>query len=188
MAPLIRPLLLTTLAVKFSMCPLPPMMVRYFSFDKDRTEALKETRDILKSLDYTIDIYAPESHFLVTGTTHLRRDIRRYEYALAIYVTDQIQVHIIAEKLVYKRGSEASFGGGKDLIERQPSDRLPYEVQQKIYWPIIQALKKQGFPEDQERFKETWAEASNSKISVWKHEPYTPNSTSIFHSKHRLKQ
>lgn len=182
MAPLIRPLLLTTLAVKFSMCPMPPMMVRYFSFEKNKVEALQETKEILESLNYNIDVFAPESYFLVTQTTQLRKDIRRYEYALAVYITDQIQVHIVAERLVYKRGSEASLGGGKELIERQPSDRLPYQVQQKIFWPIIEALGKSGYPEDSERFRETWGDVLVPKISVWKHGAYAPNSTSIFHS------
>ncbi len=158
------------------MCPMPPMMVRYFHFEGEKRIALEKTRDVLESLGYNVDVFAPESDFMVTKASRLKRDLRRYDYALAVYITDMIQIHIIAEKYVFKRGSEASFGGGEVLTEKQTSDRLPYEIQQKVFWPIINALKAKGIKEDTEKFEETWVLERNVKKSVWRHDLSTANS------------
>jgi hypothetical protein len=158
------------------MCPTPPMMVRYFNFDGEKSPALKETKQILESLGYSVDVFAPESNFLVTKATQLKRDIRRYDYSLAVYITDMIQIHIIAEKYVFKRSSESSLGGGEDITEKQISDRLPYEIQQKVFGPIIKALDAKGFKEDTEKFKETWVLHKTVKKSIWRHDLSIANS------------
>lgn len=158
------------------MCPMPPMMVRYFHFEGEKKTALEETKDVLESLGYDVDVFAPESDFLVTKASQLKRDIRRFDYSLAVYITDMIQIHIIAEKYVFKRGSESSLGGGKEITEKQASDRLPYEIQQKVFWPIINGLKAKGIKEDVEKFKETWVWNNEAKKSVWRHDLSTANS------------
>ena len=162
------------------MCPMPPMMVRHFQFAGEKRIVLDETKDVLESLGYDVDVYAPESNFLVTKASQLKRDIRRYDYALAVYITDMVQIHIIAEKYVFKRASEASLGGGKGITEKQTSDRLPYEIQQKVFWPIIQALKAKGINQDTEKFEETWVSLKHEKKSVWRHDLSTANSRPDF--------
>lgn len=177
---MVRPVLSVILAVKFSMCPMPPMMVRYFHFEGEKSAALDETRNVLESLGYDMDVFAPESNFLVTKPSQLKRDIRRYDYALAVYVSDMIQIHIIAEKYVFKRGSESSLGGGKGITEKQTSDRLPYEIQQKVFWPVISGLKEKGIREDIDKFEETWVWNADAKKSVWRHDLSTANSRPNF--------
>jgi hypothetical protein len=159
---------------------MPPMMVRFFHFDGEKRFALDETRNVLESLGYDVDVFAPESDFLVTKVTQLKRDIRRYDYALAVYVSDMIQIHIIAEKYVFKRASESSLGGGEGITEKQTSDRLPYEIQQKVFLPIIQGLKAKGIHQDIEKFEETWVSREAEKKSIWRHDLSTANSRPDF--------
>ncbi len=142
---------MTIMAVQFSMCPEPPRMIRYFSYKGSPEEALQTCKQTLEGMGYDIAYYAPESFLLVTTPQPVARDIRRYDYALAVYVEDYIHVHIIAQKYVFKRGSETSIGG-KKLVATETSDRLPYSLQQKIFFPLIAAFKEAGLPETSEPF------------------------------------
>ena len=78
-----------------------------------------------------------------------KKDLRRYDYSLAVYVEDQVNVFIIAQKHVFKRGSETSIGGGKSITEVDAVDWLPYTLQQKIFWPLIEEFSKYGLKEYQ---------------------------------------
>jgi hypothetical protein len=124
-------------------------MIRYFSYEGSPEEALQTCKQTLEAMGYRIDFYAPESYLLVTTPQPVARDIRRYDYALAVYVEDYIHVHIIAQKYVFKRGSETSIGG-KELVATETSDRLPYSLQQKIFFPLIAAFEEAGIPETSE--------------------------------------
>jgi len=140
---------MTIMAVQFSMCPEPPRMIRYFTYEGSPEEALKSCKQTLEAMGYSIDFYAPESFLLITTPQPVARDIRRYDYALAVYVEDYIHVHIIARKYIFKRGSETSIGG-KELVATETSDRLPYSLQQKIFFPLIAAFEDAGMPETSE--------------------------------------
>lgn len=148
MLPAIRPLALIILAIRFSTCPQPPRMVRQFQFSGDQHTALVTCKQILEDLDYKIDLYAAETGLIVTTFQPLRRDLRRYNYALAVTVTDRIQLYIIANKSIFKRGSERTLGGGA-MVEQDPSDRLPYSIQRKIFQPVVDELEKNGYSEIQ---------------------------------------
>ena len=73
----------------------------------------------------------------------------RSDSSLAVYVEDQVNVFIIAQKHVFKRGSETSIGGGKSITEVDAVDWLPYTLQQRIFWPLIEEFSKYGLKENQ---------------------------------------
>jgi len=139
-----RSVLAVLISLQFSFCPNPPRMVRHFRFQVSQEEALSLSRTILENLGYKIEFYTKESHLITTVKTPIKKDFRRYDYSLALIVQDQIEVYIIAQKHVFKRSSESSLGGGKSMTDIDTVDWLPYSIQQKIYWPLIDEFEKNG--------------------------------------------
>ena len=122
-------------------CASNPRMVRYYDYEIPKEMVLNEIRTILISLDYEIDIYAPETNALTTKNTRLRKTIRKYDYVLYVKVSDRIEVHISAKRNIFRRGSETNLGKYDQIIE-QTEDKLPSSLQKKIYFPIQKELKK----------------------------------------------
>jgi hypothetical protein len=76
----------------------------------------------------------------------VKKDIRQYDFRIAVLVEDRVEVIIVAQRKVFKRDSEASIGG-KDLIQTEVSDKLPYSLQRFIFYPIIDEFTKNGLVE-----------------------------------------
>ena len=89
---------------------------------------------------------APEGYFMVTKIQGVKKDIRQYDFRIAVLVEDRVEVIIVAQRKVFKRDSEASIGG-KDLIQTEVSDKLPYSLQRSIFYPIINEFTKNGLVE-----------------------------------------
>jgi hypothetical protein len=70
----------------------------------------------------------------------------QYDYRIAVLVEDRVEVIIVAQRKVFKRDSEASIGG-KDMIQTEVSDKLPYTLQRSIFYPIIDEFTKNGLVE-----------------------------------------
>ena len=107
------------------------------------------SRKVLENLGYDIEFYTKESYLIKTTVAPVKKDLRRYDYAIAVIVEDYVQVYIIAQKQVFKRGSETTIGGDKSITEADAVDWLPYSIQQKIFWPLIEEFSKYGLKEIQ---------------------------------------
>ncbi len=107
------------------------------------------SRKVLENLGYDIEFYTKESYLIKTTVAPIKKDLRRYDYAIAVIVEDHVQVYIIAQKQVFKRGSETTIGGGKSITEADAVDWLPYSIQQKIFLPLIEEFSKYGLKEIQ---------------------------------------
>ena len=143
---MIRSFLSIVLAVQFSFCPERPRMIRYFDYEYTQKEALTIARDSLLDLGYKIDLSAPEGYFLLTKPQPVKKDIRQYDYRIAVLVEDRVEIVIVAQRKIFKRDSEASIGGS-DLIQTQVSDKLPYSLQRSIFYPIIDEFSRNGLVE-----------------------------------------
>ena len=73
-------------------------MVRYYDYHLPKDEVLNECRKILLSLDYDIDMYAPESYALTTKSIRVRMTLRKYDYVVYLQVSDKIEIHIAAKR------------------------------------------------------------------------------------------
>ena len=122
-------------------CATNPRMIRYYDYDMPKDVVLNEIRSILLSLDYEIDIYAPETFALTTKSTRIRRTIRKYDYVLYVKVSDRIEVQVSAKRSIFIRGSETNVGKYDQIIE-QTEDKLPSSLQKKIYYPFAKKIKK----------------------------------------------
>ena len=144
---MLRPVLFVVLAVQFSFCPEKPRMIRYFNYECAQKEALELAKNSLLDLGYKIDLMAPEGHFMVTKMQGVKKKIfGQYDYRIAVLVEDRVEVIIVAQRKVFKRDSEASIGG-KDMIQTEVSDKLPYTLQRSIFYPIIDEFTKNGLVE-----------------------------------------
>ena len=83
---------------------------------------------------------------MLTKFQGVKKDIRQYDFRIAVLVEDRVEVIIVAQRKVFKRDSEASIGG-KDLIQTEVSDKLPYSLQRSILYPIIDEFTKNGLVE-----------------------------------------
>ena len=121
-------------------------MIRYFNYQCAKEEALVLAKNSLLDLGYKIDLVAPEGYFMLTKMQSVKKDIRQYDFRIAVLVEDRVEVIIIAQRKVFKRDSEASIGG-KGLIQTEVSDKLPYSLQRSIFYPIINEFTKNGLVE-----------------------------------------
>ena len=124
-------------------------MVRSFRYNSSQLKAMEISRKVLENLGYDIEYYTKESYLIKTTVAPVKKDLRRYDYAIAVIVEDHVQVYIIAQKQIFKRGSETTIGGGKSITEADIVDWLPYSIQQKIFWPLIEEFSKYGLKEIQ---------------------------------------
>ncbi len=119
-------------------------MVRYFEYDCLPAQAYDESKHILETLGYEIEFAARTEGIITTGFRKVSKDIRRYDYAVAILVKDVIEVYIVAKKNVFRRTSESSLGGDV-LTETHVSDSLPHSIQTQIFHDIELGMKLKGY-------------------------------------------
>jgi len=128
------------LAVQFSACPAPTRMAWKYDYPGSKSETLDICKTVLEDLGYSIDIYAPESQFLVTDTRAARYFIRQYQYSVIIGVADQVNIYLTASKDIFKRSSQVSLFGST-MLNSEAEDKLPKNLQDKIIFPINARLK-----------------------------------------------
>jgi len=128
------------LAVQFSACPAPTRMAWKYDYPGSKSETLDICKTVLEDLGYSIDIYAPESQFLVTDTRAARYFIRQYQYSVIIGVADQVNIYLTASKDIFKRSSQVSLFGST-MLNSEAEDKLPKFLQDKIIFPINARLK-----------------------------------------------
>tara|TARA_B000000609_G_C24174360_1_gene352718 strand:- start:651 stop:1025 length:375 start_codon:yes stop_codon:yes gene_type:complete len=116
-------------------------MVRFHEYYQPKDKILNQCREILLSLDYEIDMFSTESYSLTTKSMRVRKTLRRYDYVLFVQITDKIEVHVSAKRSIFRRGSESNIGK-YDIILEQTEDRLPIEIQRKIFKPIQNEFQK----------------------------------------------
>ena len=116
-------------------------MVRFHEYYQPKDKILSQCREILMSLDYEIDMFSTESYSLTTKSMRVRKTLRRYDYVLFVQITDKVEVHISAKRSIFRRGSESNIGK-YDIILEQTEDRLPIEIQRKIFKPIQNEFQK----------------------------------------------
>jgi hypothetical protein len=116
-------------------------MVRFHEYYQPKDKILTQCREILLSPDYEIDMFSTESYSLTTKSMRVRKTLRRYDYVLFVQITDKVEVHISAKRSIFRRGSESNIGK-YDIILEQTEDRLPIEIQRKIFKPIQNEFQK----------------------------------------------
>ena len=126
----------------------PTRMAREFHYTIPKSEVLEKCRKLLVKLDYDIDIFAAESHMLITKPVKLGGVLRSYDYVIYVQVSDRINLQVAAERRNFKVRSpnlHAVSVGGSGQIEKQSEDVMPYRLQKKIFNPIYNGMIKNTF-------------------------------------------
>ena len=130
-------------------------MVQYSSYYTSKDKVLNEVRTALQSLDYEIDMYAPETYALSTKPIKIEGGARKYNYTLFVKISDRIEIYISAKIIISKRNSQSNLGKkniGRRLkifetkeyvqIVEQTEDKMDRSIQKKIFKPIQKELNK----------------------------------------------
>ena len=130
-------------------------MVHYSNYYISKDKVLNEVRTALQSLDYEIDMYAPETYALSTKPVKIKGEASKYNYTLFVKISDRIEIYISAKIIIYKRNSQSNFGKknvGRRLkifetkeyvqIIQKNEDKMHRSVQKKIFKPIHKELNK----------------------------------------------
>ena len=73
-------------------------MIRYFNYECAQKEALELAKNSLLDLGYKIDLMAPEGYFMVTKMQGVKKDIRQYDFRIAVLVEARVEVIIFAQR------------------------------------------------------------------------------------------
>lgn len=131
------------LAIQFSTCA-EPRLVRVYTYDGTPVEAAVQCRTVLEELNYKIEIYDPVGGIIVTEPFKYRADLRQFNYRVAVQIQDVVEIYLVVRKAVFNRSSDWSIGG-KELIDEQVSDSMPYRIQKRIFSEITEKLHRRGF-------------------------------------------
>ncbi|HIA23066.1 MAG TPA: hypothetical protein EYN76_01355, partial [Candidatus Marinimicrobia bacterium] len=63
-------------------------MVRSFRYNSSQLKAMEISRKVLENLGYDIEFYTKESYLIKTTVAPIKKDLRRYDYAIAVIVED----------------------------------------------------------------------------------------------------
>ena len=88
-------------------CASAPRMVHYSNYYISKDKVLNEVRTGLQSLDYEIDMYAPETYALSTKPVKIKGEASKYNYTLFVKISDRIEIYISAKIIIYKRPSKS---------------------------------------------------------------------------------
>jgi len=75
-------------------------MIRYFNYQCAQEEALELAKNSLLDLGYKFDLVAPEGYFILTKMQGVKKDIRQYDFRIAVLVEDRVEVIIVTNKAV----------------------------------------------------------------------------------------
>ena len=125
-------------------CTYPPIEKKKIYYSNDKIEVFYQSRDILEKLGYEIDIFSPESFALSTKKTQIKKSLRKYDYIIFIKVNDHIELHLAVERNIFNRGSESNIGDS-GMIIKQVESYMPIVLQNKIFKPLENEFKKNGY-------------------------------------------
>lgn len=116
-------------------------MAWQFEFNQPKARAFAQCRTVLEDNGYDIEVYAPESYFIVTTERSDHHLLQKFDYALVLVFNDRLDIYITASKYVYKRGSQLALLG-REMLNQEAADRLPYRLQRKIIEPLQLSLQE----------------------------------------------
>ena len=117
----------------------PPLLEKLFL--DENTKLLGSVRELLINNGYVIDEYAPTEGFLFTDYKYHDWGTGERMLALIVDIDDKITITAKGKMAIPVAGI-----GGRDRILRIKSvDKLPYRVQKKIFFPLINSMDSLGY-------------------------------------------
>tara|TARA_Y100001970_G_scaffold272332_1_gene368917 strand:+ start:586 stop:1029 length:444 start_codon:yes stop_codon:yes gene_type:complete len=128
------------LAIKFSFCPEYPRMVMHFDYQGSQKETLLKIRSILEQNGFKILEYAPEDGFLFTDYKEFNWGTGRRLLAVAVHINDKVKLTGMGKMDI----PITDLGEPEDLLEIKDVDRLPYNIQKKTFFTLVEPFEEIG--------------------------------------------
>ena len=116
-------------------------MVINFSYEGNKSQVLKEIKELLIAKGFILKEYAPVEGFLFT-------DYKIYDWgtgdrliAIIVNIDDKITVTGMGKMAI----PTANIGEPNLILKIKNVDRLPYKIQKKIFLPLINSIDSLGF-------------------------------------------
>lgn len=117
-------------------------MVLYFDYDHPKKEAVGILKHYLESNGYFILQYAPEAGFIITDYKTFDWGEGKRLLALTIQVHDKVTITADGKMDVPVSG----IGWEDDeLLKLKTVDRLPYSIQKRTFFTLVEPLDSLGF-------------------------------------------
>ena len=116
-------------------------MVIHFDYNGNKRQALMDIRILLINNGYIIDEYAPTEGFLFTDYKYHDWGTGERMLALIVDIDDKITISAKGKMAI----PVAGIGGRERILKIKSVDKLPYRVQKKIFFPLINSMDSLGF-------------------------------------------
>ena len=136
----INSVILILFAIKFSFCPDYPRMVMNFSYNGEPKVILSKIKQTLENEGFKIIEYAPEDGFLFTDYKEFNWGTGKRILSVSIHVHDKITINGMGKMDI----PISDIGEPDQLLNLKSFDRLPYGVQKKTFYTLIEPLEKLG--------------------------------------------
>ena len=97
-------------------------------------------KEYLRSKNYDIIHYAPESGYILTDYRLFRLNTGKVYLALSVNINDLVVVLGMGKYEIVTSG----IGDPNDMLKMKAVDKLPYRLQKKIFLPIKKGLEQKG--------------------------------------------
>tara|TARA_Y100000591_G_C21679058_1_gene617098 strand:+ start:116 stop:487 length:372 start_codon:yes stop_codon:yes gene_type:complete len=115
-------------------------MVMHFSHNKSQKETLDEIRILLKKEGFTVTKYAPEDGFMLTDYKVFNWGTGKRLLSVSVHVHDKVTINGMGKMDI----PVSDIGDPELLLNIKTFDRLPYRVQKKTFYTIIDPLEEIG--------------------------------------------
>jgi|TARA_B100001250_G_C19814254_1_gene797365 hypothetical protein len=116
-------------------------MVMHFSYEKSREEALKEMKIFLMNEEFTILEFAPEDGFILTDYKSFDWGQGKRLLAVSVHIHDKMTINGMGKMDIPVSG----IGENDELLKIKTFDRLPYKIQRRTLFTLIDPLDSLGY-------------------------------------------
>ena len=116
-------------------------MVIHFNYNGEKSKVMNDIRKLLLDNGYIIDEYAPTEGFLFTDYKYHNWGTGERLLSLIVNIDDKITVTAKGKVAI----PVAGIGNMEEILRIKSVDKLPYRVQKKILFPIINSMDSLGY-------------------------------------------
>ena len=113
----------------------------HFSYQQSQREALVDIRNLLEEQGFSIIKYAPEDGFILTDYKEFNWGTGRRLLAVTVHIHDKVTITGMGKIEIPTSG----IGDPEDMLRMKSMDKLPYNIQKRIFLPLGDKLDSLGY-------------------------------------------
>ena len=115
-------------------------MVMYLDYQDNQKETLIKIRKVLEQSGFKILEYAPEDGFLFTDYKEFNWGTGRRLLAVTVHIHDKVKITGMGKMDI----PITDLGKPEDLLKIKDVDRLPYNIQKKTFFTLVEPFEGIG--------------------------------------------